>query len=82
VATPSKESIQHRNIIKVAARIPLAGNQFISIAAKRNNMHLAFKYIKSYKDAIKLYNSLKNAGKETFMTYLPDQGKYFVRFYH
>lgn len=44
-------------------------------------MHFAFKYIKSYKEAIKLYNALKNAGKEVKMSYLPDQGKYFVRFF-
>jgi hypothetical protein len=44
-------------------------------------MHLSFKYIKSYNQAIKLYNSLKNAGREVKMSYQPETGKYFIRFY-
>lgn len=44
-------------------------------------MHLAFKYIKSQKQTFALYNSLIKAGKEAFVSYDPNIGKYFVRFY-
>lgn len=44
-------------------------------------MHLAFKYLKSRKQALTLYNALVNAGKEAFMSYDPVSKKYFVRFY-
>jgi hypothetical protein len=44
-------------------------------------MHLAFKYIKGRKQAFALYNSLIRAGREVFMTYLPDSSVYYIRFY-
>jgi hypothetical protein len=44
-------------------------------------MHLAFRYLKSRKAALTLYNALVNAGKEAFMSYDPATNKYFVRFY-
>lgn len=44
-------------------------------------MHLTFKYMKNYIEAITLYNSLKSAGKEAYMSYDPKIGMYYVRFY-